>query len=151
MDFKLYEQGDGGELNLIGGDIESDKSLSNAIYLSLFSTDTWYDIFEDSDDSNDSNSNNDRNNDNNNLEIQLKELIISTPNLKKLETLINEKLNWLLEENIVDSIETTITPTFESIKISILIQEPSNVSKKYLIIWNNQKIILKETYSNKLN
>jgi len=50
MDFKLYEQGDGGELNLIGGDIESDKTLSNAIYLSLlFNTSTWYDIFEDSD------------------------------------------------------------------------------------------------------
>lgn len=149
MDFKLYEQGDGGELNLLGGDIESDKTLSNAIYLSLFKTDTWYDIFEDSDDSNNNNTSID--NDNNNLEIQLKELIISTTNLKKLETLINEKLNWLLEENIVDSIETTITPTFESIKISILIQEPSNISKKYLIIWNNQKIILKETYTNELN
>ena len=65
MDFKLYEQGDGGELNLLGGDIESDKTLSNAIYLSLFKTDTWYDIFEDSDDSNNNNTSID--NDNNNL------------------------------------------------------------------------------------
>jgi phage gp46-like protein len=149
MDFKLYEQGDGGELNLIGGDIESDKTLSNAIYLSLFSTDTWYDIFEDGDGGNSNSANLD--NDNNNLEIQLKELIISTANIRKLETLINEKLNWLLEENIVDSIDTTITPTFETIKICITIQEPSNVSKKYLIIWSNQKIILKENYSSELN
>ncbi|HSQ97214.1 MAG TPA: hypothetical protein VLL98_00670 [Rickettsiales bacterium] len=147
MDFKLYEQGDGGELNLLGGDIESDKTLSNAVYLSLFNTSTWYDIFEDSDGSD----NNSTNDDDSNLEIRLKELITSTKNIKKLETIINEKLNWLLEENIVDSIETTITPTFESIKIYITIQEPSNVSKKYLIIWNNQKVILKENYSSELN
>jgi phage gp46-like protein len=39
MDLKLYEHGDGGEINLIGGDIESEKGLANAVYLSLFSGD----------------------------------------------------------------------------------------------------------------
>ena len=79
MDFKLYEQGDGGELNIIGGDIESEKTLSNAIYLSLFSGDNWYNIFENSDSLKTSND----------IENLLQNFITSTKNIRKLETLIN--------------------------------------------------------------
>ena len=106
MDFKLYEQGDGGELNIIGGDIESEKTLSNAIYLSLFSGDNWYNIFENSDSLKTSND----------IENLLQNFITSTKNIRKLETLINESLNWLIEDGIVESIETSIIPTFENIK-----------------------------------
>ncbi len=134
MDFKIYEQGDGGELNIIGGDIESENTLSNSIYLSLFSGDVWYNVFEESD----SLKTNDA------VEQLLNEFIISTKNLRKLEALINESLNWLIEEGIVESIETSAMPSFESIKISITIKEPNNADKKYIIIWNNQKAILKE-------
>lgn len=134
MDFKLYEQGDGGELNIIGGDIDPENTLSNSIYLSLFSGDVWYNIFEESD----SLKTNDT------IEQLLNEFIISTKNLRKLETLINESLNWLIEEGIIESIETSAMPSFESIKISITIKEPNNTDKKYIIIWNNQKAILKE-------
>ena len=134
MDFKIYEQGDSGELNIIGGDIEPENTLSNSIYLSLFSGDVWYNIFEESDflKTNDT------------IEQLLNEFIISTKNLRKLETLINESLNWLIEEGIIESIETSAMPSFESIKISITIKEPNNTDKKYIIIWNNQKAILKE-------
>ena len=134
MDFKIYEQGDGGELNIIGGDIEPENTLSNSIYLSLFSGDVWYNIFEESD----SLKTNDA------VEQLLNEFIISTKNLRKLEALINESLNWLMEKGIVESIETSAMPSFESIKISITIKEPNNTDKKYIIIWNNQKAILKE-------
>lgn len=134
MDFKIYEQGDGGELNIIGGDIEPENTLSNSIYLSLFSGDVWYNIFEESD----SLKTNDT------IEQLLNEFIISTKNLRKLEALINESLNWLIEEGIIESIETSAMPSFESIKISITIKEPNNTDKKYIIIWNNQKAILKE-------
>lgn len=134
MDFKLYEQGDGGELNIIGGDIEPENTLSNSIYLSLFSGDVWYNIFEESD----SLKTNDA------VEQLLNEFVISTKNLRKLEALINESLNWLIEEGIIESIETSAMPSFESIKISITIKEPNNTDKKYIIIWNNQKAILKE-------
>lgn len=134
MDFKIYEQGDGGELNIIGGDIEPENTLSNSIYLSLFSGDVWYNIFEESD----SLKTNDA------VEQLLNEFIISTKNLRKLEALINESLNWLIEEGIIESIETSAMPSFESIKISITIKEPNNTDKKYIIIWNNQKAILKE-------
>lgn len=134
MDFKIYEQGDGGELNIIGGDIEPENTLSNSIYLSLFSGDVWYNIFEESD----SLKTNDT------IEQLLNEFIISTKNLRKLEALINESLNWLMEKGIVESIETSAMPSFESIKISITIKEPNNTDKKYIIIWNNQKAILKE-------
>lgn len=134
MDFKLYEQGDGGELNIIGGDIEAENTLSNSIYLSLFSGDVWYNAFEQSDSLKT----------NDDIENLLKEFIVSTKNLRKLESLINESLNWLINDSIVESIETSAVPSFESIKISILIKEPNNTDKKYLIIWNNQKAILKE-------
>ncbi len=134
MDFKIYEQGDGGELNIIGGDIEPENTLSNSIYLSLFSGDVWYNIFEESD----SLKTNDA------VEQLLNEFVISTKNLRKLEALINESLNWLIEEGIIESIETSAMPSFESIKISITIKEPNNTDKKYIIIWNNQKAILKE-------
>lgn len=134
MDFKIYEQGDGGELNIIGGDIEPENTLSNSIYLSLFSGDVWYNIFEESD----SLKTNDT------IEQLLNEFIISTKNLRKLEALINESLNWLMEKGIVESIETSAMPSFESIKISITIKEPNNTDKKYIIIWNNQKAVLKE-------
>ena len=133
MDFKLYEQGDGGELNIVGGDIESEKTLSNAIYLSLFSGDNWYNIFENSDSLKTSND----------IENLLQNFIISNKNIKKLETLINDNLNWLADEGIVESIETSIIPTFENIKILINTKEPNNINKKYLIIWSNQKAILK--------
>lgn len=134
MDFKLYEQGDGGELNIIGGDIDPENTLSNSIYLSLFSGDVWYNIFEESD----SLKTNDT------IEQLLNEFIISTKNLRKLETLINESLNWLIEEGIVESIETSAIPSFESIKISITIKEPNNTDKKYIIIWDKQRTILKK-------
>ncbi len=129
MDFKLYEQGDGGELNIVGGDIEPENALSNSIYLSLFSGDNWYNIFEESDSLKT----------NDNIENLLKEFIVSTKNLRKLESLINESLNWLINDGIVESIEVSAIPFFESIKISIIIKEPNNINKKYLIIWNNQK------------
>ena len=132
MDFKLYEQGDGGELNIIGGDIESENTLSNSIYLSLFSGDNWYNIFEESDSLKT----------NDDIENLLKEFIVSTNNLRKLESLINESLNWLMNDGIVESIETSAVPSFESIKISILIKEPNNTDKKYIIIWNNQKKLI---------
>ena len=134
MDFKIYEQGDGGELNIIGGDIEPENTLSNSIYLSLFSGDVWYNIFEESD----SLKTNDA------VEQLLNEFVISTKNLRKLEALINESLNWLIAEGIIESIETSAMPSFESIKISITIKEPNNTDKKYIIIWNNQKAVLKE-------
>ena len=77
MDFKLYEQGDGGELNIIGGDIEPENTLSNSIYLSLFSGDVWYNVFEESDSLKT----------NDDIENLLKEFIVSTNNLRKLESL----------------------------------------------------------------
>ena len=129
MDFKIYEQGDGGELNIIGGDIEPENTLSNSIYLSLFSGDVWYNIFEESDSLKT----------NDDIENLLKEFVVSTKNLRKLESLINESLNWLMDEGVVESIDTSAAPSFESIKISILIKEPNNADKKYIIIWNRQK------------
>lgn len=134
MDFKLYEQGDGGELNIIGGDIEPENTLLNSIYLSLFSGDVWYNVFEESDSLKT----------NDDIENLLKEFVVSTKNLRKLESLINESLNWLMDEGVVELIETSAVPSFESTKISILIKEPNNTDKKYLIIWKNQKAILKE-------
>lgn len=136
MDFKLYELGDGGELNIIGGDIEPENTLLNAIYLSLFSGDNWYNIFETED--------NNRTTDE--FETALFELETSSSNLKKLETIARENLNWLINDGIVDSIETRAIPNSNGhINLSIMITEPNNISKKYMIVWEAQKLYLKES------
>lgn len=130
MDFKLYEFGDGGEININGGDVESENTLSNAIYLSLFSGDNWYNIYEEVE-TKDS------------IEETLNTLLVSSNNLKKLETFINESLNWLLEDGIVDDIETKATPRYDGhINISIITTEPDNINKKYMIIWKEQHLRL---------
>jgi phage gp46-like protein len=128
MDFKLYEHGDGGELNLIGGDIEAEKGLSNAIYLSLFTGDNWYNVFEESKTTDD-------------FETSLFNLLTTTNNLKKIETLANESLNWLLDDGIAETIETKAAASINGrINLNITITEPNNMTRKYAIVWNNERL-----------
>jgi phage gp46-like protein len=130
MDFKLYEHGDGGELNLIGGDIEPEKGLSNAIYLSLFAGDNWHNVFEESKTTDD-------------FETSLFNLLTATNNLKSIETLANEALNWLMEDGIAESIETRATASNNGhINLNITITEPNNTTRKYEVIWKNQRLQL---------
>jgi phage gp46-like protein len=130
-DFKLYEYGDGGELNLSGGDIEPEKGLSNAIYLSLFTGDNWYNVFEERKTTD-------------SFETSLFSLLTTSNNLKKIETIANESLNWLIEDGIVESIETRATAnTNGHINLSIIITEPNNTTRKYSIIWEQQNFLFK--------
>jgi phage gp46-like protein len=130
MDFKLAEYGDGAELNIIGGDIEPEKGLSNAVYLSLFTGDNWYNIFEESKTTD-------------NFETSLFGLLITTNNLKTIETLANEALNWLIEDNIAETIETRATTNSNGrINLRITITEPNNMTRKYAIIWKEQRLQL---------
>ena len=99
MDFKLYEQGDGGELNIIGGDIESEKTLLNAIYLSLFSGDNWYNIFENSDSLKTSND----------IENLLQNFIISNKNVN-----LTQKIECMSKRTTKEKILTFLS--LESIK-----------------------------------
>jgi phage gp46-like protein len=131
-DFKLYEHGDGGELSLIGGDIEPEKGLSNAIYLSLFTGDNWHNVFEESKTADD-------------FETSLFGLLTANNNLKSIETLANEALNWLIEYGIAESIETRATASNNGhINLNITIAEPNNITRKYEIVWKNQQLLLKE-------
>lgn len=132
MDFKIYENGDGAELNIINGNIEIEKGFSNSIYLSLFSNDNWYNIYEKYKTTND-------------FETALNTLVISKDNLKKIENLALESLNWLTEESIVKSINIkSFSTSFNKIGLHIIIQQNDNRNSKFIITWENQKIILKE-------
>jgi phage gp46-like protein len=129
MDFKLYETGDGGEINLIGGDIEAERGLSNAIYLSLFTGDNWHNIFEESKTTDD-------------FETNLFNLLTATNNLRQIETIANESLNWLIEDGIAETIETKASSSSNGhINLNITITEPNNITRKYSIIWEQQKLI----------
>jgi phage gp46-like protein len=117
MDFKLYEYGDGGELNLSGGDIEPEKGLSNAIYLSLFAGNNWHNIFEESKTADE-------------FETNLFSLLTTSNNLKKIETIANESLNWLIEDGIAESVETRASASNNGhINLNITITEPNNITK----------------------
>jgi phage gp46-like protein len=68
-------------------------------------------------------------------------LLTTANNLKKIETMANESLNWLMEDGIVETIETKATAGINGhINLNIIVTEPNNTTKKYSIIWEQQKL-----------
>ena len=130
MDLLLTDTGDGGELTLTGGDLQMCGTFYNAVYLSLFGGDAFYNVFETYEQSGD-------------FEKALN-LPITKQNLNKVETTAKQCLKWLLEEGAADSIDVKAYGNNENkINVDITINEPNNVSYSYGLIWENQKAVLK--------
>lgn len=130
MDLLLTDTGDGGELTLTGGDLQMCGTFYNAVYLSLFGGDAFYNVFETYEQSGD-------------FEKALN-LPITKTNLNKVETTAKQCLKWLLEEGAADSIDVKAYGNNENkINVDITINEPNNVSYSYGLIWENQKAVLK--------
>lgn len=131
MNILLQDTGDGGELILDGGDIKEDKTFLTALYLSLFTGDCYYNVYEEHETSNE-------------FEECLA-LPITVANLKKTERAAKDLTKWFVDEGVADSIEVKAKGNSQQKQdVSITITEPSGEVSTYGIIWDNERRILKK-------
>ena len=98
MDLLLNDTGDGGELTLVGGDIQGDGTLFTAVYISLFGGDCFSNVFE-------------KYESNGDFEAALNQTI-TLKNLKNVENKAQEALKWLIDEGYGNNIK----PILEDIR-----------------------------------
>ncbi|MBQ9149870.1 phage GP46 family protein [bacterium] len=130
MDFLLNDTGDGGEFELLQGDIKGDDTFYTAVYLSLFGGESFYNIYSKY-----------------NFDTSFEEALclpITSNNLRLVETKANNFLQWLIDEEIASKIEVfAYGDRQEKINVEITIIEPDSTTHKYSIIWQNEKRALK--------
>lgn len=130
MNLLLQDNGDGGELVLEAGDLKSDETLLTALYMSLFSGDCYYNIYE-----------------NYESNGEFEEALSQTITANSLKITENKAINatkWMIDEGIADSIEVKATGDIvEKQNVSITITEPSGVSTAFGVIWQNERLVLK--------
>jgi len=129
MEILITDKGDGGEFTLEGGDLKQDGTLISALYLSLFTGDAFYNVFTDYPT-------------NREFEDALS-LPITIQNLRKVETLADNALKWMLDQGIAKNIEVNASGNKdEKINVEITITEPDGTTGQYYITWQNEKIAL---------
>lgn len=132
-DIRMHESGDGGELIVTeGGELKRELTFFSAIYQSIFEGSTYYNVLEDEDVD----------------ETDIEELLdqsLNISNLGNIESAINKKLQWLLDEEICSGVSTNAKSGGEnnSILVEILITKPDGESKKYSFVWEQQMKELK--------
>lgn len=131
MELLLQDKGDGGEFVLDGGDLKQDGTFYTAVYLSLFNGEAFYNVYSDY---------------KTDLEFEKKlSLPVTSQNLKEIEKAGQNALKWLIDEGVAK--ETSVYAygdIEERINVEITITEPDGNDCKFAIVWNNEKIVLKE-------
>jgi len=131
MDVLLQDKGDGGEVVLIGGDLQGDGSLYNSVYLSLFQGECFSNIFEEHETDNEFE--------------ELLSLPITMSNLKKVENKANKCLKWMIENGVANEIECYAHGNDDDvIEIEITVTEPSGNKYSFALVWENQKRVLRK-------
>lgn len=124
-DILMIDSGDGGNFTFLNGDIEGDDTFYTAVYLSLFSGDSFYNVFL-------------KYPKNKEFEDSLN-CIITTDNLKTIETNGNTALDWMIQEGIAESIDTyAYSSSQKQTNVEITITKPDGDVKQFGIIWDNQ-------------
>lgn len=127
-DIRIHESGDGGELIVTdGGELKSEETFFSAIYQSIFEGSTYYNVLEDDDVD----------------ETDIEELLdrtVNISNLGNIESAINKKLQWLIDEGICSTVSTNAKSGDKdnSILVEILITNSDGESEKYSFIWDQQ-------------
>lgn len=130
MDIFFNDNGDGGNVSLVGGDLKGDGTLFTAVYLSLFGGDSFSNVYETYESDND-------------FEESLNQPI-TAKNLKNIETKGKKALEWLIAEGVAESIQVSARGNInEKINVDITIQEPEGIEFSYAVIWQNEKYYLK--------
>ena len=131
MELLLQDKGDGGEFVLDGGDLKQDGTFYTAVYLSLFNGEAFYNVYSDY---------------KTDLDFEKKlSLPVTNQNLKEIEKAGQNALKWLIDEGVAK--ETSVYAygdIEERINVEITITEPDGNDCKFAIVWNNEKIVLKE-------
>lgn len=127
MDLLLNDFGDGGEYQLNGSDIATDNTLKTAVYLSLFQGDNFYNIYVE-----------------NKTDTSFEDALIlpiSKTNLNKVEITAGNLLNWLIQNEIANSVEChAYGDSNNKICVDIIVTEPNGIENRFSVIWQNEKI-----------
>ena len=130
MDFLLTEKGDGGEFIINqSGDIETDDTFQNAVYLSLFNGDCFYNVYT--------------KNKTDNSFIEAISKTITLENLQNAQTKAQNLLKWMIDESIARNIDVFAYGKKGKISADITIQQDDNTIKKYSVLWEQEKVYLK--------
>ena len=131
-DLLMYECGDGGELGISGGDLQLDNTFYSAMYLSLFEGRNFYNQLEDGFDESDT------------YDFETLLNSVSTEkDLKQIESVANLKLGWMIRDGLVADVDTKAVFTANQIvSIDITTRQPDGSSKKYSLIWDQEKKLL---------
>jgi phage gp46-like protein len=125
MDFYMVEKGDGGDIQLKGGDIQADGSFRTALYLSLFSGQSFYGVYEENPSTED-------------FENSLN-VIITPENLKTIENEARIATQWMVDSGLISSIEVeAIQVGLNRVRIDIIAQQPEEIEENFQFIWDAQ-------------
>lgn len=138
-DVILFQDLDGGNIEINNGLIEMSGGLQTAVYLSLFGGNDE-DNRVDNQEFNKSWWGNTNENEINQIRSEtqylLKSLPISSANLRKLELTAQRDLNWMIEINLAKEIKVNATiPSLNTIKLIIQIDQKEF---EFIENWSNQ-------------
>ena len=129
-DFKVFDNGDGGDVGFNAGDILGEYGYGTAIYLSLFGGEAFYEIYS-------------KYKTDNKFEESLYKTITSE-NLRNCEKEANKALKWLKVEKIVADVSCfACSNGVGKINLEITITEPNKNIKKYGLVWEEQELVFK--------
>jgi len=129
MDILILEKGDGGEVLFHGGDIATDDGLFTAVYVSLFTGETFYNPLLPV------------------SERYSRDLIdslnepITSESLRVVESKTENVLQWMLDEGVASSVEVSASSTeYNRINIEISITEPDENNNKFVLVWDAERL-----------
>ncbi len=134
-DIRIFEEGSGGDFNIVDNDIEITNSLRNQVYLAFFGGNIKDDVGEQN---NDYWANSFFNNEQkyvSNFERTILSVPLNSSGLQKIKSAADQDLKYLkqyAEIKIDISIESK-----DLLYLYIEIKAPNNISEKIRLIWNN--------------
>ena len=125
-DFRVVENGDGGDLEISGGDIKPDNTFYTSIYLSLFSGESFSNVYSDRPT-------------NNEFEKALNQ-VINDENLKAIEKEALDALDWMKEDGLIDELSCNAYQSgVNRVTVEITTTQPGDVKDEFSFVWDAQR------------
>lgn len=134
-DIRIFEEGSGGDFNIVDNDIEMTNSLKNQVYLAFFGGNIKDDVGEQKNDYWANSFFNDEQKYISNFERTILSVPLNSSGLQKIKSAAEQDLKFLKEYA-----EIKIDLSIESkdlLYLYIEIKAPNNISEKIRLIWNN--------------
>lgn len=131
MDIMFSSDKAGVSFALAGADLKSDAGIYTAICLSLFNGDCFYNIYT--------------KNKTDNSFVEALFAPINVKNLSNAQTKAENLLKWLVEIGVAASVDVFAYGNKNGkINVDITITEPDSKTNKYSVLWDSEKIYLKD-------